>query len=496
MNQDVQQLLKINPSRIKAALCRKSLKYFIQEFWSEVSDDKLSWAPHMDVLCDELEKVYRNVADGKPKEYDLIINVPPGTSKTSIVSVMFPAWVWTNDNWVRFITASYSSTLSLESAEKSRDIITSNKFQEYFPFIHIKRDKSSKSNFKLVEDNWVDGEYKGIVGRGNRYSTSVGATITGFHGHILIVDDPENVEQAESDKERDTANRWMSQTLPTRKANKITAVTIVIMQRLHQDDVTGYMLNRYKKVRHICLPGEIRTDAYRELVKPEKLTAIYTDGLLDPNRMPMDVLDAMLSELGDYGFAGQFGQNPTPPGGNIFKVANFQRLSTPPNPDDIIDTIRYWDKAGTEGSGCYTAGVKMSRMRNGTFVITDVKRGQWGASNREKIIEDVAKADGFSTRIVIEQEPGSGGKESAESTIKRLAGYNVEADRPTGDKARRADPYSVQVNWGNVILLDGDWKHEFVEEHRFFPNSKYKDQVDAAAAGFNWLNKEKIAGIW
>ena len=493
----IKEVTDIPLVQIKAARCRRSLKYFIQEFWSEISDDDLSWNWHLDVLCDELEKVAKNVWEKNTKEYDLIINVPPGSSKTSIVTIMFPAWVWTNENWLRFITASYSKELSLESAEKSRDVITSNKFKEYFPLIRIKRDKNTKGNFKLQEhcyDNY--GAYIGVKGRGNRYSTSVGSTITGFHGHILIIDDPVNVEQARSDVEREKHNLWMSQTLPSRKANKLIAVTIVIMQRLHQEDVTGYMLNKYTKVRHICLPAEIRNEKYREIVSPNYLIKFYKDDLLDPIRMPWSVLDNFYSEQGALSYAGQFGQRPTPPGGNMFKIANFKIVNTTPNPNDVVQTIRYWDKAGTEGAGCFTAGVKMSKLKNGNFFIWHCKRGQWGADNRERIIDQTADADGKRTKIGIEQEPGSGGKESAESTIKRLAGYDVFADRPQGDKILRADPYSVQVNYGNVFLLYDEWNKSFIEEHEYFPNGKYKDQVDAAAAAFNNLNKKKTAGIW
>jgi predicted phage terminase large subunit-like protein len=496
----IQELVEIaanNEHLVKAALCKKSLKYFIQEFWEEVNDDNLIWNWHMDVLCSELEKVAYNVCNEIPKEYDLIINISPGTSKTSIVSIFFPAWVWTHSNWIRFITASYSSALSLESSEKSRDVITSNKFKQYFPLLSIKRDKSSKSNFKLQEHVFDKyGEYRGIKGRGNRYSTSVGATIIGFHGHILLIDDPENVEQAESDKERETANRWMSKTLPTRKANKRTAVTIVIMQRLHQEDVTGYMLDRYEKVRHICLPAEINTLAYRELVKPQELIEKYIDGYLDPNRMPESVLRGLEKELGANGYAGQIGQNPTPPGGNLFKVDFFNIVNLPPDESQIVETIRYWDKAGTQDAGAYSVGVKMSKLKNKTFFVWDVKRAQLSTENREKMILATAKADGLRTKVMVEQEPGSGGKESAEATIRMLSGFVADADSPKGDKAKRADPYATQVNWGNVNLLYGSWNHEFIEEHRFFPNSKYKDQVDAAAAAFNNLNKKKTAGVW
>jgi predicted phage terminase large subunit-like protein len=119
--------------------------------------------------------------------------------------------------------------------------------------------------------------------------------------------------------------------------------------------------------------------------------------------------------------------------------------------------------------------------------VLDVVRGQWSASKREAIIKKVAETDGVSVKIWIEQEPGSGGKESAEATIKNLAGFVAKAERPTGDKALRAEPYSVQVENSNVHLISGHWNQPFIDEHKTFPAGKYKDQIDSASGGFNKL---------
>lgn len=138
-------------------------------------------------------------------------------------------------------------------------------------------------------------------------------------------------------------------------------------------------------------------------------------------------------------------------------------------------------------------GVKMSRLKNGKFVIHDVKRGQWATNKREEIMRSVAEADGKQVIIYLEQEPGSGGKDSAKASISNLAGFMAIPHRPTGDKAYRADPYSVSVNNGDVMLLRGDWNFDFIEEHRFFPFSKYKDQVDASSGAYTKLLTGKVA---
>lgn len=479
-----------------AASCKRSLFHFIRTFWDQVAADEPSWNWHIPYLCSQLMRIANKVANNESKDHDLIINIPPGTTKSITCSVMFPAWCWINWPWMRFITASYSGQLSLELAEYSRDIIRSSKFKKLFPNLEIKQDKDTKSNFRIQErllDNTGKTYY--LQPGGNRYSTSVGGTLTGFHGHILIVDDPLDPNRAVSEAELKSANRWIDQTLSTRKVNKAVTPTILIMQRLHQNDPTGHILNKNKSTTmHISLPGEIKS--YQDKIKPAELQDYYQDNLLDPNRMPWTVMQDLEADLGQYGYAGQVGQDPTPPGGGMFKVDHFQSTDRVPGYNQIVKTARYWDKAGTADGGDYTVGAKLHKLTSGKFLVSDIKRGQWASEEREKIIRQTAEADGPDVLVYVEQEPGSGGKESGESTVRNLAGFSVHLDRPTGDKVYRADPYSVQVNNGNVLLLNADWNEYFKEEHRFFPYGTHKDQVDAMSGVFARLMSKKKVGVW
>ena len=487
-----------NPLLIIRELNNRSLYHFLQWFWPVISNQEFRGNWHLELLCKELELVAERVGNRQEKLHDLIINIPPGTTKTVLCSIMFPTWCWTKWYWMRFITASYSSALALESAEYCRDIIRSSQFQALYPDIDIKDDKDTKSNFKIVKKEWSYGRLNKLPRQlqgGNRYSTSVGGTLTGFHADILIWDDPINPGQSVSDKERDIATRWIDQTLPTRKTDKGISAIIGVMQRLHQDDPTGHILDKKKEnVKNICLPGEIRN--FREKLTPIEWAKYYQDDLLDPTRLSWKHLNDLMADLGQYGYAGQIGQDPTPPGGGMFQVDYFTKIIVPPPAERIIQTIRYWDKAGSEGKGAYTVGVKMARLRGDIFVVLDVKRGQWSTNQREKIIRATAEADGQSTVVWVEQEPGSGGKESAEGTIRNLLGYACYADRPTGDKIHRADPYSVQVNNGAFQMLIGDWNHLFLEEHRYFPYGTFKDQVDGGSGCFSHLvGKKRVQRI-
>jgi predicted phage terminase large subunit-like protein len=480
------------PVRAMRKHCDNSLYNFLRFFWDEVSTDEFKENWHIEYECQEAEKVVHRVASNQPKLYDLIINIPPGTTKTKVWSVALPAWCWTKWYWMSFITGSYSADLSLESAEYCRDLIRSEKFRTLYPELDIKQDKEAKGNFKVVKKVQVyPGQMPRILQGGSRYSTSVGATVTGFHGHVIIVDDPLNPEQAVSDRELATANRWMEQTLSTRKVDKAITPTILIMQRLHQDDPTGHILAKKKQnVKHICLPGEIRN--YMNQVNPPELIKKYKNDLLDPVRMNWDVLKDLEDDLGQYGYAGQVGQDPTPPGGGMFHVDHLQVIDELPNKVNFIETVRYWDKAGTEGGkGAYTVGVKISSLTNKRWIVHDVRRGRWGTDEREDVILETAEADGRDVKVYVEQEPGSGGKESAQATIRNLAGFAVEADHPTGNKIYRADPFSVQVNNGNVMLMRGDWNHDYIEELRFFPFGTFKDQVDGSSGAFGKLTMRR-----
>lgn len=500
--QTFQQLVD-NPYLVVRELNNRSFYRFVVYFWNEISEEPFQTNWHIKYLCRQLQTVAENLGEGNKKLYDIIANVPPGTSKTTIVSILFPVWCWTRWFWMKFICLSYSSTLSLESAEASRDIVRSEKFRVVYPEIVIKKDKDNKGNFRVTKEEQAHpGQVPRVKRGGNRLSTSVMGTVTGFHAHFIIWDDPLNPQQAVSEVELNGVNRWMDHTLSTRKIDKEKSVSIGIMQRLHENDVTGYILKKKKtNIKHICLPGEINN--YNDRVVPEKLRKKYVNNLLDPVRLSQVALLELEADLGQYGYAGQIGQSPTPPKGGMFKVDNAPIIEVMPAEVNIVEIARYWDKAGTKeqadpkkNKSAYTVGTKIAKLRNDKWVIMDVKRGRWEADERETVIRATAEADGRGVKIYHEQEPGSGGKESAQATNRNLAGFVAESDHPHGDKIYRADPYSVQFNYGNVLILRGEWNKEFLDEHRHFPYSKYKDQVDSAGAGFAKLTSKRRVKVF
>lgn len=471
---------------VMANIVTESFYEFVKEFWRVIIARKPVWNWHIKYLCNELQYIAELVIAGKPKEYDLAINISPGETKSTIASIMFNPWVWTRMPTAQFITTSYGFILATDLSRRSRDIIMSEKYQRAFPKIKLRHDQNVKTN------------YMNTLG-GFRVAAGTGGVL-GFHGHFITVDDPINPNEAISEAELKSTNIWMNETLSQRKVNKEMTPTILIMQRLHQDDPTANMIERAReaqreavqsgekdtklKLKHICLPAELTSK-----VKPRRLRSRYKDGLMDVKRLPRTVLNESKALLGQYGYAGQMLQNPIPLGGGMFKTG---RIVIDIPPVKWVDIVRYWDKAGTEGGGAFTVGLKMARGRKGDmplYWLLDVKRGQWDSNEREKIIRQTAILDGKIVRIGVEQEPGSGGLESAQNTARNLAGFRVALDRPTGDKTLRADPFSVQVNNGNVGMVVAEWNYNLLNELQFFPFSKYKDQTDSASGAFNMLVK-------
>lgn len=315
--------------------------------------------------------------------------------------------------------------------------------------------------------------------------------VEGWHNYfasgVLVhnCDDPHNPVQAESDVQRQSAVTFFDRTLSNRLDDKKKGAIVVVMQRLHEDDVSARCLEL--GYTHLKLPAEARG---RTVVAfPSGREVVREDGelLWEAREGRKEIADAK-SAMGSYAYAGQYEQEPAPPGGGMFQKAWFDTDDAAPAD---APRVRYWDKAGTEGGGAYTAGVLMARRSDGLFFVVDVVRGQWSAGERERVIKQTAEADGKNVAVWVEQEPGSGGKESAQNTVINLAGWNVRAEPVTGDKVARARPFAAQAEALNVRLVRDTparrWNAAFLDELVMFPNGKYKDQVDAGSGAFNKL---------
>jgi predicted phage terminase large subunit-like protein len=478
---------------LELSLAEDSLTHFVQQAWHVVEPKttyKDGW--HIDSICEHLQAV----TTGDIRR--LLINIPPRHMKSLAVCVFWPAWEWIVQPETRFLFSSYAEQLSKRDSLKTRRLITSPWYLDRWG-----------DNYTITSDQNEKMRFENNLG-GYRVATSVGGIGTGEGGDRIVVDDPHNVKDGESDLRRKACLIWWDETMSSRINDPATSAKIIIMQRIHENDLSGHILEAERDYVHLCLParyeGKNRVKTILPIDKKRKFK--------DPRKKKGDPLWAghyddkaltdLESEMTEYAVAGQLQQTPAPRGGGMFKTENFVVIGEFSRAH-IKQSVRYWDKAGTLDGGAYSSGVLMHEMEPGydwDYIIEDVQRGQWDYGKREKAIRQTAEIDGNQVPVYTEQEPGSSGKESAERTIKNLAGFTADRDPVSGSKETRAEPYSSQVNVGNVALVRSklgtiDWTRPFIKEHEKFPVGKYKDQVDSASGAFNKLSKpQKRAGTW
>lgn len=411
-------------------------------------------AKHHQMICDALMRVYR----GECRR--LIINIPPRYSKTEIAVVNFVAWTLGKNPDSEFIHASYSATLAVNNSSQIRALVQHEEYQRIFPKMRL--DGESKAHWTTTAG-------------GVMYATGAGGTITGFgagkhrtgFGGAIIIDDPHKADEARSDTMRQNVIDWFQNTVESRKNSPETPI-IVIMQRLHEDDLSGWLLGGGNGEKWECL----------------KLEAIQPDGTaLWPEKHDIETLRQM-ERASPYVFAGQYMQRPAPLDGGLFKPDNIEIVETVPAGN--IKWVRGWDLGATVG-GDPTAGAKLGRLDNGRFVIAGMAHGDFPPDARDLMLKNTAVSDGREVKISIPQDPGQAGKTQALHLTRLLQGFSVTTSPESGDKVTRAEPFAAQVNVGNVMMVKGDWNKTVLDEMRLFPNAKHDDCIDALSRAFGEL---------
>lgn len=439
---------------IAGELARNDLYFFSR--WMFHARRKYQWlrSPHHKIVCDALMRVF----DGQCKR--LIINIPPRYSKTELAVVNFIAWALGKVPDAEFIHASYAAPLALNNSAAVRGLLQHEAYQAIFPDCKLASEAKA---------HWTTSP------GGVMYAAGAGGTITGFgagkhrpgFGGAIIIDDPHKPDEARSDVMRQGVLDWFQNTLESRKNAPDTPV-ILIMQRLHESDLAGWLLDggNGEAWEHVCLP------------------AIQADGTaLWPAKHDIETLRRM-ERAAPYVFAGQYQQRPAPAEGGLFKPE--QMVPIDAIPYGQIEWVRGWDLASTV-DGDYTVGAKIGRLADGRFVIADITRLREGPDVRDAAIYNTAQMDGHAVRISIPQDPGQAGKTQVLHMSRLLAGYNIHTSPESGDKITRAEPFAAQVNVGNVLIVKGAWNVGLVDEMRMFPNGNHDDQIDALSRAFSVL---------
>jgi predicted phage terminase large subunit-like protein len=344
--------------------CEDSLEYFLKKSWQHFQgNDNFIPSIATEAMAEHLEAAYRRELK------ILLINVPPGESKTSLISVAFNAWAWAKDPNLRFITASYSSDLSLKNASDARALIQSEWYRNLWghKFI-LTKDDNNKTYFLNDRRGW-------------RLSTSVQGTITGYHADFVLIDDPNNTKRADSEAFRKSTNEWWTSAVPTRHRDVKKFVRIVVQQRLHENDLSGHILSSGEDVVHLRLPREFESNARcSTIILPSSAPKVWTDPrtkegqLLNPARYNTSDIERMNKGLSEYHIASQYQQRPAPAEGGKIKREWFMKYeqSMIPRLDYVIQS---WDTALTTGvdscfSACTTWGIfKNDRGRNAIILL-------------------------------------------------------------------------------------------------------------------------------
>ena len=413
----------------------------------------------------------------------MLLQSPPQHGKSEQI-VDFVAWAAGQDPEDRVIYASFSDRLGVRANLRLQRIYDSRVYRQIFPNTRISLDNVVTRAGRRLRNREII-EYIGTA-EGYFRNTTVGGPVTGEGLDIGVIDDPlKGRAEASSPTIRDKTWDWFTDDFLTRFSDK--GALLCIMTRWHLDDPGGRMITTFPNLTHLRYPALAERDERRRN-KGEPLF---------PELKSLEFLESQRSSMTQAGWESVFQQNPIVVGGGIFPVDKFRVVSQKDAPvqADIRQSVRYWDKAGTHEDGAYTAGVLMHQLKDGRFYIEHVYRKQVEAWDRERDMKRIAEmdnSDGRRVQIWVEQEPGSGGKESAQRSVVNLAGFEIFRDRVRGNKEFRAEPYAAQVQGGNVMLLAGKWNQDFLDEHEAFPNGKYKDQVDAATGAFSRLVSPRL----
>lgn len=404
------------------------------------------------------------LAGRRPK---MVLVAPPQHGKSEMVTDLI-SYVGGVAPDLKTIFTSYSEDLGLKTNTVLQRTYDGERYRGVFPNTRI--GEPGRAHAQRAKRNDYLLEYVGRAG--SFVNTTVNGQITGQGLDLGVIDDPiKGREAAYSKLIRDKAWGWLTDDFLSRFAEN--AGIIITTTRWHLDDPAGRFIEAFPDARVLHWPAIATAD--------------------EPYRLKGEALFPELKSLGfllerrrvytQASWEALYQGRPIQVGGGMFPVERFMTAASAPAPSDVKKTVRYWDKAGTAGAGAHTVGVLSHLLRDGRIVVEDVRRGQWSALDRETRIRQACEQDNarFRTETWVEQEPGSGGKESAERTVALLAGYVCRMDKVTGSKELRAEPYAAQVEGRNVYLVAADWNKGFMDEHEVFPSGKSKDQVDAAS---------------
>lgn len=417
---------------------------------------------HIDALA------WRLAPAASGKRLRLIVNLPPRSLKSIAASVALPAWLLGHNPSCRIIVASYADDLARKHARDTRIIMESAWYQRLFPGTRVNRRKNTETELTTTR-------------QGFRLASSVGGVLTGRGGNVIVIDDPIKPADAESDLERRRVTDWYDTTLFSRLDNKEAGAIILAMQRLHEADLTGHLLEK-GEFELLSLPAIATSDEIVPISNDASYRRLIGEAL-HPARESFDTLQGIKSSIGSRIFEAQYQQAPMPTAGNLFKANWIKRYASIPPREAFSDVVQSWDTATKIGeandySVCTTWGVA-----HNIYYLLDVLRDRWEFPDLLRTV--AAHATCYRVNTVLIEDANSGA--ALLQSLRQQSHLNALGVKALVDKRTRAAQQSATFEAGRVLLPnEAPWLAEFEKELLGFPNSRNDDQVDSAVQFLQW----------
>lgn len=458
---------EIDLKYILRSVLRRDMSSFIEKTFNTVNPGgnyMKNW--HIDLIGEKLEAVRQ----GKIKR--LIINMPPRSLKSVCVSVAWPAWLLGHDPTMRIMVASYCQMLSVKHSMDCRIVMESEWFKEIFPESFLSSRHNQKAKFMTDQ-------------HGFRFATSVGGSATGEGGDILIIDDPHNPSHIHSPKLRNKTIDWFEQTFATRLNHSSSGAIVIVMQRLHEEDLCGHLINSLPgKWEVLTLPAICQEDKTIQLsCRKVHLTAGET---LHKNRDDSESLLQLEREIGKYNFAAQYLQSPISSASLMLDEKDI--FHSDARFEDIEYYVQSWDTAikisnTSDYSVCTTWGVS-----SGNYYLVDVLRLRLDYPTLKEKVRKLSKR--WNPKIILIEDKASG--QSIIQDLRADGVQNIVSQRPKFDKITRFAAVVSLFQEGRVILPNNaSWLNSFIKEITLFPNSKHDDIVDSVSQFLGYMKKLK-----
>jgi predicted phage terminase large subunit-like protein len=486
---------KLSLQEIRREICRKSLVKFGAAAFHSVNGSAYIHGRHFDLLCRHLEAVAKK-EDPVGRISRLLINMPPSTGKSYYTSVVLAPWIWTWWPSCRMLYFSYGIPRAVKDSTSCRSLIRSPWYQEMFGSdVQIEKGDDQKLFYRTTAGGW-------------RMTSYPGGPALGEHPDIVVIDDPISIQQVGSHDNRERQRLWYFEELSTRGIAREVA-HIVSHQRLHVEDLSGHILafmdrlnaeGEYNPWHHVMLPMWFDPDR----AMPDRGYGgdwrTNRDELLFPELLPDIVVESVsrnLSQQGPWAVSAQLQQKPIRRDGSLFKVSRINLQPSSEFPKLFDQVVRFWDLAGTDNAGCYTAGPAIGRIGKdpimSKYYLLDMQRVRKSGDEVEHLVGTTGALDkitwngenerGQTTlETYFEQEPGSSGKRVAEMLQKKFIKFGLRSVRPVADKETRAMPLATIIADGRFFVpSDAPFLSAFLAEMESFPSGEFKDQVDGCS---------------